>query len=158
MNRKGDMKAVEELQEVTIGISEHGASLLALLETLQHQSAAATPALNVAPFSRLTKKPAEKEHALQILDLKRDLPRSDTDVSAALTAWFALGAELAKEHFAAVSKLIPALTNSTYVLMPFGVCFRGVPCGHREQRHRPQGASCGCIGSLEDETHGPRCN
>ena len=85
---------------------------------VQAKASSTTPVLNVPLFQRLTKKLTDAEHALQILDLARDLPRSDTDVHSAVTAWLNIGTELAKPHFqallVAVSKFIPALTNGIY--------------------------------------------
>ena len=53
-----------------------------------------------------------------MLDLARDVPRSDTDVQNAVAVWISLGTEMAKPHFqallTAVSKILPALTNGIY--------------------------------------------
>ena len=115
MNRRGDTKCVEELQKVAIGLSENAASLVALLDALRQQASSTIPVFNVPLFQRRIKKLTDAEHALQILDLARDLPSSDTDVRSAVTAWLNLGTELAKPHFQALlvaaSKFIPALTN-----------------------------------------------
>ena len=83
MTRRGDSKCIEELQKVAIGVSENSACLLALLDTLRQQTSSPVPVLNLPLFTRLSKKLSDSEHALQVLDLARDVPRSDTDVQNA---------------------------------------------------------------------------
>ena len=87
MTHRGDSKCIEELQKVAIGVSENSACLLALPETLRQQTSLPVPVLNMPLFARLSKQLTDAEHALQVLDLARDVPRPDTDVQNAVAMW-----------------------------------------------------------------------